>query len=239
LAAKNKSEETAKTRASSRQKAITIGSGQGGTRPDFDSAAGGPVAGAGQTAGAEPPRREPRSRPGHHRNLIAGYRDKEGKHKYVMHPGDTVVLTTVSGGEKMLPVSIASSYRLLQSRDERVRQHCVFVERCYLQNLRTMQNRVSALQIQTQGLRRGEEVVAALREMFASRTLKCTQGGEAGLAAVAIEIEKGILMCCSLHHRRGRLRHLAIFSMNRGQEDARRGNPQARVRRTSVCCRYF
>jgi lipoprotein-releasing system permease protein len=135
-------------------------------------------------------------------NLIACYRDKNDdddargyKDVCLLFPGDTVVLTTVSS-VRMEPVKrrfVVVGY--FKSEMSEYDQNYVFVQLDYLQHLRTMQDRVTSIQMKLKDYGRAKEVVAALRRLFpesAGFRVETWEDKQGALLA-AISIEKGIL----------------------------------------------
>jgi lipoprotein-releasing system permease protein len=135
-------------------------------------------------------------------NLIASFRedyiDEEGnlhKEKYVLRRGDSIILTTVSG-QKLAPVYarfvVVDYYKSEMSEYD---GNYVFVPLDYLQHLRTMQDRVTSIQIKLKDYDAdAKAVVEALRDMFRGHPLAInTWEGKQGPLLAAISIEKGIL----------------------------------------------
>jgi lipoprotein-releasing system permease protein len=133
-------------------------------------------------------------------NLIASYREKgtDGKppeEVYVIRPGDSLILTTVSG-ERLAPVYdqfVVVDY--FKSEMSEYDNNYVFVPLDYLQHLRTMEDRVTSIQIRLKDYGKAKEVVAALKTMFPDqRTYRVeTWEEKQGPLLAAIAIEKGIL----------------------------------------------
>jgi lipoprotein-releasing system permease protein len=140
-------------------------------------------------------------------NLIASFRVKDEKHEgvyndfYVLHPGDSVVLTTVSG-QRLAPVYdtfLVVDY--FKSEMSEYDSNCVFVPLDYLQRLRTMEDRVTSIQIRLKDYRDAQEVVHRLRALFpeadprrggAPYHIQTWEDKQSSLLQ-AIAIEKGIL----------------------------------------------
>jgi lipoprotein-releasing system permease protein len=134
-------------------------------------------------------------------NLIASFRYKDPKHEgvyqdlYLLNPGDAVVITTVSG-QRLAPVYdtfLVVDY--FKSEMSEYDSNCVFVPLDYLQHLRTMQDRVTSIQIKLKDYRDAEAVVKRLEKLFPSSTAYHIQTWEAKQSSLlqAIAIEKGIL----------------------------------------------
>jgi lipoprotein-releasing system permease protein len=134
-------------------------------------------------------------------NLIASFRYRSPKvpeqfvEKYVIEKGDSVVLTTV-GGQKLTPVYdrlVVVDYFKSEMSDYDA--NYVFVPLDYLQHLRTMENRVTSIQIKLKDYDAdAEQVQKTLAEMFATEPVQVsTWEGKQGALLAAINIEKGIL----------------------------------------------
>jgi lipoprotein-releasing system permease protein len=134
---------------------------------------------------------------------IAAFRNKkvhaedEVKDTILLHPGDEVILTTVSG-QRLTPVYdrfVVTDY--FKSEMSEYDSNYVFVPLDYLQHLRTMDNRVTALQIKLKHYGSAKEVKPILERlevlfpgsMYHVATWEMKQGPL--LAAIAVE--KGIL----------------------------------------------
>ncbi|MCC6418237.1 MAG: ABC transporter permease [Gemmataceae bacterium] len=135
-------------------------------------------------------------------NLIASFRlkDETGKatEHYLLHPGDQIVITTVSG-QRLAPVY--DSFLVVdyfKSEMSEYDSNYVFVPLDYLQHLRTMQDRVTSIQMKLKDPADGPAVVAALRKLFrqdvaAHRVQIETWEGKQSPLLQAISIEKGLL----------------------------------------------
>jgi lipoprotein-releasing system permease protein len=135
-------------------------------------------------------------------NLIATFREpveKDGKIVYeervLLSPGDAIVLTTVSG-QKLMPIYdqfVLTDY--FQSEMSDYDGNYIFVELTYLQHLRTMQDRVTSIQVKLNDYEQdAETVVKKLRELFQGEALRIeTWEEKQGPLLAAIKIEKGIL----------------------------------------------
>jgi lipoprotein-releasing system permease protein len=132
-------------------------------------------------------------------NLIASYRtkDKDGKpqENVVLEPGDTVVLTTLSG-QREAPVYdqfVVVDYFKSEMSD--YDNNYVFVPLDYLQHLRTMQDRATSIQIKLKDYADAPAVVEKLEKLFPRDQgfLVETWEHKQGPLLQAIAIEKGIL----------------------------------------------
>jgi lipoprotein-releasing system permease protein len=134
-------------------------------------------------------------------NLIASYRvksndpEKRGEERFVIEKGDTVVLTTISG-EKLKPVYdrfVVVDYFKSEMSDYDT--NYVFVPLAYLQQLRTMENRVTSIQIKLKNYDRdGAKVKSVLNDMFKDQGVAVnTWEDKQGALLAAINVEKGIL----------------------------------------------
>lgn len=112
----------------------------------------------------------------------------------VLRPGDEMVLTTV-GGEKAIPVYdrfvVVDHFKSEMSEYD---NQYIFVPLDYLQHLRTMQDRVTSIQIKLKDYAQAKKVVDALQDLFAPDLLRVeTWEQKQGPLLTAINIEKGIL----------------------------------------------
>jgi lipoprotein-releasing system permease protein len=135
-------------------------------------------------------------------NLMATNRileKKDGKtvsiEQTMLDPGDTIVLTTVSG-QKMQPVYdrfVVCDYFKSEMSD--YDSNYIFVELSHLQHLRTMEDRVTSIHIKLKDYDRdAKDVVDKLNMMFAGQPLRVeTWEDKQGPLLAAIQIEKGIL----------------------------------------------
>jgi lipoprotein-releasing system permease protein len=134
-------------------------------------------------------------------NLIASFRMKdpdklgEVKELYLLNPGDSVILTTVSG-QRLAPVYdtfLVVDY--FKSEMSEYDSNCVFVPLDYLQHLRTMHDRVTSIQIRLKDYRDADAVVKRLGEVLPRSTAYRIETWEEKQSALlqAIAIEKGIL----------------------------------------------
>src|SRR5262249_37307330 len=129
-------------------------------------------------------------------NLLACYRTKDkDKDIYVLNPGDQIILTTVSG-QRLAPVYdhfVIVDY--FKSEMSEYDSNYVFVPLDYLQQLRSMEDRVTSIQIRLKDYRDAPEVVAALKALFPADTglQVMTWEDKQGPLLQAIQIEKGIL----------------------------------------------
>jgi lipoprotein-releasing system permease protein len=132
-------------------------------------------------------------------NLIASYRDHddEGKRRevYIINPGDTVILTTLSG-QRLAPVNdrfVVVDY--FKSEMSEYDNNYVFVPLDYLQHLRTMQDRVTSVEIKLKDYGEARAVVEKLRALFppSQGYRVATWEEKQGPLLAAIAIERGIL----------------------------------------------
>ncbi len=137
-------------------------------------------------------------------NLIASYpvKDEEGKlvDHYVLQPGDTVVLTTISGrlggGQKVNRATdrfVVVDYSKSDMSD--YDNNYVFVPLDYLQRLRAMEDRVTSIQIKLKNYDEAPAVVEALAKLFPLNEgyVVATWEKKQGALLQAIAIERGIL----------------------------------------------
>jgi lipoprotein-releasing system permease protein len=135
-------------------------------------------------------------------NLIASfrYRDPDDpdhlkvKETRTLHKGDSIILTTING-QKFEPVwrdFIVVDY--FKSDMSEYDGNYVFVPLDYLQHLRTMQDRVTSIQLKLRDYNEAPQVVAALEDLFKGQHLRVeTWEDKQGPLLKAIQIEKGIL----------------------------------------------
>ncbi len=134
-------------------------------------------------------------------NALVSYRDpktqpgEEPREIYLLEPGDDVFITTVSG-QRMAPVFdrfVVCDY--FKSEMSEYDASYVFVPLDYLQHLRTMDNRVSSIQIKLKDYRQANRVVETLQGMFPQEAGIQVQTWEKkqGALLAAIGVEKGIL----------------------------------------------
>lgn len=135
-------------------------------------------------------------------NLIASFRTKkkDAKDEYeelqLLLPGDEVVITTVSGG-KLAPVyDHFVVIDFFKSEMSEYDSNYCFVPLDYLQHLRSMDDRVTSIQIRLKDYDKdAKAVVDRLRQLFpemAGYRVDSWEGKQGPLLA-AIQIEKGIL----------------------------------------------
>jgi lipoprotein-releasing system permease protein len=136
-------------------------------------------------------------------NLLASYREelpaedgqeRKYQERYVLNPGDQVILTTV-GGQRLAPVYdsfVVIDY--FKSEMSEYDSQYVFVPLDYLQELRTTPDRVTSIQIRLKDYGDAKDVVAALKQLFPQPNLRVeTWEEKQGPLLQAIDIEKGIL----------------------------------------------
>jgi lipoprotein-releasing system permease protein len=134
---------------------------------------------------------------------IAAYRNKkvhaedQAKDTVILNPGDEIILTTISG-QRMAPVFdrfVVTDY--FKSEMSEYDSSYVFVPLDYLQHLRTMDDRVTALQLKLKDYGNKEEVkkiVTRLQELFPSTMYHvATWEEKQGPLLAAIAVEKSIL----------------------------------------------
>jgi len=121
--------------------------------------------------------------------------DDKDKDVCTLEPGCQAVITTLSG-ERKYPVSyrytVSAYYKAEMSEQD---ANYVFVPLEHLQNLRTMQNRATSIQINVRDYDRdAKAVVARLGELFKGAPLEIqTWEDKQGPLLAAIGVEKGIL----------------------------------------------
>ncbi len=130
---------------------------------------------------------------------IANYRippegDKPAEERCSLHPGDEVILTTISGA-KMKPVwdnFVVSDY--IKTGMSEYDSNYVYVPIDHLQRLRSMENTVTSIQIKLKDYTEAKVIVARLQEMFKPMGLVVNSWEEKqGAILAAISIEQGIL----------------------------------------------
>jgi lipoprotein-releasing system permease protein len=156
--------------------------------------------------GQRPPPEPPPSNPdfvpecaivGH---AIAHFRDRTkapddpAKEVRTLHPGDDVIVTTLSG-QRLQPVYarfVVCDY--FRSEMSEYDANYVFVPLAYVQKLRTMEGRVTNIQVRLKDERDGKAVVERLRKLFEGERVDVqTWEAKQGPLLAAIRIEKGIL----------------------------------------------
>jgi lipoprotein-releasing system permease protein len=110
-----------------------------------------------------------------------------------LQPGDDIIVTTISG-VKLQPVyarfAVCDYFKSEMSEYD---SNYVFVPLAYLQKLRTMEDRVTSIQIRLKDERDTEEVVKRLQTFFGGTLRVLTWKDKQGPLLAAISIEKGIL----------------------------------------------
>jgi lipoprotein-releasing system permease protein len=126
------------------------------------------------------------------------YRDPatgEIKQGAAIHPGDSIVLTTVNSNETLKPVY--DSFVVVDEFKSEMSEYdanCVFVPLEHLQTLRSMDNRASNILIKLKNYDEAKKVVDALAALFGHERLGISTWEEKqGPLLKAIEIEKSIL----------------------------------------------
>ena len=127
-------------------------------------------------------------------NLIANFRDREGNDRPLLLDGDSVWLTTICGA-KMMPVQdhflVVDIYKSDMAEYD---GNSVFVPLDYLQHLRSMHDRVGAIQIKLNDYQDAKTVVDRLHTLFPTPMVRiATWEDKQGPLLEAINIEKGIL----------------------------------------------
>jgi lipoprotein-releasing system permease protein len=127
-------------------------------------------------------------------NLIANFRNREGKDHPLLREGDSVWLTTISGAKTMPVQAHFLVVDLYKSEMAEYDGNYVFVPLDYLQHLRSMHDRVTAIQIKLNDYADAKVVVERLEQLFDSPMLRiATWEEKQGPLLEAIRIEKGIL----------------------------------------------
>ncbi len=129
---------------------------------------------------------------GHHRDVHAPP-DAPDKDIVLVRPGDEVILTTLSG-VKLVPVYksfVVCDY--FKSEMSEYDSNYVFVPLEHLQRLRTMEDRVTSIQIKLKDYRDAKAVIAALRGMFPAGYRVETWEDKQGPLLAAIGVEKRLL----------------------------------------------
>lgn len=113
----------------------------------------------------------------------------------IVHPGDEVIITTISG-QKLSPVYdsfVVTDY--FKSEMSEYDSNYVFVPLEHLQKMRTLEGRVTSIQIKLKNYNNdARNVVAALEQIFPESMFKVeTWEDKQGPLLAAIAIEKGIL----------------------------------------------
>ena len=156
--------------------------------------------------GEKPPPDPPPSRPHVPKGAFVGYaiahirvRDPETgqpEDLRILHPGDEVILTTVSG-QRLSPVYdrfVVADY--FKSEMSEYDSNYVFVPLEHLQRLRTMEGRVSSIQVKLKDYRDAQPVVDRLRQLYQGRATPVqvqTWEDKQGALLAAIAIERGLL----------------------------------------------
>jgi lipoprotein-releasing system permease protein len=128
-------------------------------------------------------------------HLLAHFRDEKNVEHQVVRPGDSIILATVSG-QRLAPVYdsfVVVDY--FKSEMSEYDSNYVFVPLDYLQHLRTMDDRVTSIQIKLKDYADARDVVKALQKLFppeANYVVETWEDKQGALLA-AIAIEKGIL----------------------------------------------
>jgi lipoprotein-releasing system permease protein len=132
-------------------------------------------------------------------HAIAHFRDKDpdtGEYVDVrtLAPGDDVIITTVKG-QGLKPVEarfVVTDY--FRSEMSEYDAQYVFVPLEYLQQLRSMENRATSIQIRLKDYNEAKAVVAHLQALFKGQRIQVqTWEDKQGPLLAAISVEKGIL----------------------------------------------
>ncbi|NBO91119.1 MAG: ABC transporter permease [Planctomycetia bacterium] len=119
--------------------------------------------------------------------------DKPAKDICLIQPGDDVVLTTITGG-RLSPVfgrfTVCDYFKSDMSEYD---SNYVYVPLSYLQKLRSMEGRVTSIQIRLKDERNKQPVVDRLKYLFGDSLQVMTWEDKQGPLLAAISIEKGIL----------------------------------------------
>jgi lipoprotein-releasing system permease protein len=131
-------------------------------------------------------------------NAIASIRKKgataesAAKDVYLLERGDEVILTTIKGA-KLSPISdrfVVSDY--FKSEMSEYDGNYVFVSKKHLQELRSMDNRVSSIQIKLKNYLDAKEVKDRLQKLFPNFMVQTWEDKQGPLLS-AISVERGIL----------------------------------------------
>ncbi|MFO0929513.1 MAG: FtsX-like permease family protein [Gemmataceae bacterium] len=128
----------------------------------------------------------------HFRRTVQGAPDN-GEDVCILPPGEDAVVTTISG-QKLQPVYsrfVVTDY--FKSEMSEYDSNYVFVPLKYLQKLRTMDDRVTSIQIRLKDDTDKALVVKRLRDLFGGSLQVQTWEDKQGPLLAAISIEKGIL----------------------------------------------
>lgn len=155
--------------------------------------------------GEKPPPDPPPVRPVEAHGIIIGYAlahvrrkgthaDSDEKDIPLMRQGDEVVITTVSGAKMAAVTARFTVVDFIKTEMSEYDGNYVFVPLDYLQHLRTMQDRATALQIRLKDFRDAPFVVEHLRQIFPEGMYQVSTWEEKqGPLLGAIAIEKGLL----------------------------------------------
>ena len=119
--------------------------------------------------------------------------DKPPYELCLIRPGEDVVLTTITGGRVAPVFGRFTVCDYFQSDMSEYDSNYVFVPLGYLQKLRSMEGRVTAIQIRLKDERKKEEVKKRLQVLFGESLQVLTWEDKQGPLLAAISIEKGIL----------------------------------------------
>jgi lipoprotein-releasing system permease protein len=111
----------------------------------------------------------------------------------ILPPGEDVIVSTISGGRVAPVTSRFTVCDYFRSEMSEYDSNFIFVPLDYLQKLRTMEGRVTSIQIRLKDERKKDKVVARLKELFGYSVQVLTWEDKQGALLAAISIEKGIL----------------------------------------------
>jgi lipoprotein-releasing system permease protein len=133
-------------------------------------------------------------------NALASYRDpthkpgEKPRDLYLLRPGDDIIITTVSS-QKLAPVYdrfVVCDY--FKSEMSEYDANYVFVPLDYLQHLRTMEGRVTSIEMKLKDFSHAPEVVHELQKMFPPPNFMVqTWMDKQGPLLGAISVERGLL----------------------------------------------
>jgi lipoprotein-releasing system permease protein len=114
---------------------------------------------------------------------------------YLLNPGDSVLITTISGQRLSAVQDLFVVVDYFKSEMSEYDNNYVFVPLDYLQHLRTMQDRVTSIQIKLKNYDDAPAVVKRLRALFQPDSLYrvSTWEEKQGPLLSAIAVERGIL----------------------------------------------
>jgi lipoprotein-releasing system permease protein len=114
----------------------------------------------------------------------------------MLEPGDTVWITTVGGGGQQIK-GVQDSFVVcdyFKSEMSEYDSNFVFVPLKHLQHLRTMEDRVTSIQIKLKNYAEAEDVVNILKKLFPAKFYHVTTWEDKqGALLAAISVERGLL----------------------------------------------